>query len=89
MLQSIRRNESPYIGAKRDEKIAEFNQLRRYKSFRVRGKKPVKQQLHMKVAIFIYRDDIKFVQFSRNLDIQTGERGPATEGEDRGERTGD
>lgn len=65
-------NELPYIGARRDEAIAGFNRLRRYKAFRVKGKRPVRQQLHMKIAIFVYRNNIKFVQFSRNLDRMTG-----------------
>jgi hypothetical protein len=54
--------------------LNEFNRVRTFKAFRIRSKqRPVKHQMHLKSALFVYANTLEFVQFSRNLDLQNSE----------------
>jgi len=65
--------EPPYVGTKRLEKIDEFEEIRKYHSFRIRSKAPVKRQLHLKTILVLYSDGLEFIQFSRNHDLRGGD----------------
>lgn len=61
-----------FVGEKRKKEIRKFERKRKYRAFRIKSTSPVKNQLHLKSAIFLFREKLVYVQFSRNLDLRSG-----------------